>query len=123
MGQSNKNCDKEFSQLDRLKHENRKLKRQISALRKQLERIDVSRWDNLQELVQKQAEEDKIVEKSKKNNRLKQKWACFQCDDGVLRLIILNRRDGVFYYRSCSACNNRTKPQKYHKLVDGIKDF
>jgi hypothetical protein len=119
----NRNCDKESSLLDRLKHENKKLKRQLAVLRRQLEQVDVNKYNNLQQLVKKQEKEDRQAADEKKRIKLMNKWRCFECNEGALKIVIINRLDGVFYFRRCDKCNKRTKLQKYHTLVDGIKEF
>lgn len=114
-----RHSDKEFDQLQRLKHENQKLKRENAKLRKHLQRMDVDRYNQLQEYAQaEQSEENqKRLEKE-----IEKSWGCYQCGNGVLILKIINRRDGTFYYRSCNSCANRTKLQKYTDKVTGVKN-
>lgn len=106
-----KYSDREYDDLDRLKYENKKLKRQISALRKQISRLDIDRYNNVKELLEKQANEDmhEYIEKEKEN--AEKKWRCWTCGQGVLRPVRMHRRDGSFYYRKCDneKCDNRTK--------------
>lgn len=54
---------------------------------------------------------------------MEKKWKCHQCGEGVMKLTILSRPDGKFYYRSCSLspCKNRTNLKPYHDEVEGIK--
>ena len=111
---------KEFDELQRLKYENKKLKKQISQLRKQLAKIDVDRYQNLKELVEAQQKEDKELEEKIKREKLKEKWKCYECKEGYLRLMIFHRPDGDFYYRRCTRCGHKTKLQRYNKDVDGI---
>jgi hypothetical protein len=110
---------KEEAQIDKLRQENRKLKHQISQLRKQLDRIDVDRYQNLKQIVEKQAKEDAEAESTVHHERSMRDWKCRECTDGVLRISIIQRLDGVFYYRSCTHCPNRTKLQKYTEDVKG----
>lgn len=132
----------ELDMLDRLKHENKKLKQQIrrmkselrtfeSAFQKTHEFLDgklsevptrdviaaVARGKKLQSLVGQQREEEKARDKER---RIKEKWLCHTCGMGHMGLSIFNRRDGVFYYRTCSnvECDNRTKMQKYTDDVE-----
>lgn len=107
--------EKEYDLLDRLKHENRKLKRENASLKKALSRIDIERFENLKELVDQQRQEEKNKEKKKESQN---KWNCYQCGKGHMQLHIFNRRDGVFYYRSCTLCEHRTRMKKYHKDVE-----
>lgn len=116
-----KNCDREFSDIQKLRHENKKLKRQISSLRKQLARIDIGRYENLKELLHKHSEEDLQQRIEEENESQKQRWKCFECHDGILKLKIFERRDGIFYFRKCDNCTNRTKTQKWSEDVEGIK--
>lgn len=109
--------EKEFDTLDRLKQENKKLKREVSSLRKALSRIDVERFEKLKELVGKQRKEDKEDVKQKKTSKNKKDRQCYQCGEGSMQLKIFDRRDGVFYYRGCTICDHRTKMKKYHKEV------
>ena len=118
MTKGNRLCDIELDQLQKLKEENKKLKKQIGSLRKQLSRIDLDRYENLKELIDKQRHED---EASAKTSKLLKKWKCYECGNGILKLLIFNRRDGTFYYRRCSNCDHRTRLQKYHKDVEGVK--
>jgi len=112
-----KYTDREHDQLDRLKYENKKLKKQLSALRKILARVDLSKFDQLQDLVEQQREEQKNAEQKKKKELAKRK--CFECDDGYMELEFLHRRDGLHYYRLCheEGCGNRTKSKLHHKGV------
>jgi hypothetical protein len=108
-----KYCDREFDLLQKIKEENKRLKRELAALRKQISRLDIDRYENLKELVQKQYEEDKKIEKT--DNLDNHRWLCWNCKKDVLKLTILHRRDGEFYYRFCQNCKKRTKLQKYDK--------
>lgn len=113
---------KELDQLDRLKHENQKLKKQISQLRKQISKVDLAKYENLQELVEQQYAEDQIVHKQPVKKDLKKQWECRECGEGYLKIIILNRPDGVFYFRRCSSCTYRTRLKKYTDDVQGIRE-
>lgn len=113
-------CEKDYDKLDKLKEENKKLKRQISTLRKQIDRLDLdnSKYDHIRELAAQQYEEEKNTSKAKK---LREKWKCYECGSGVLKLIIIPSPGGLKYFRSCNNCDNRTKAKQYNKDVEGIK--
>ena len=98
----------EHDLVDRLKHENQKLKRQISQLRKQLSRLDLSKYNNIKELVDKQESEDKEEAKQEHQEQIKKIWECFECRNDCLLMVTFERRDGVFYYRKCNSCGHRT---------------
>jgi len=99
----------EHDLVDRLKHENQKLKRQISQLRKQLSRLDLTKYNNIKELVDKQESEDKEEAKQEHQEQIKKIWECFECRNDCLRMVTFERRDGVFYYRKCNSCGHRTE--------------
>lgn len=112
---------KEEDSLQRLKRENDRLKKQVSSLRKQIARIDISRMENLQEILHKhdelEAEEVFLNERKEQEKR----WRCYECQDGVLRLKVLERQDGIVYFRKCDKCSNRTKLKRWNKDVEGIE--
>jgi ssDNA-binding Zn-finger/Zn-ribbon topoisomerase 1 len=121
MGRRRKYSDKEFDLLDKLKHENAKLKKQVSSLRKQIQRIDLDRYENLKDLIYKHYNEDLGERIAEEKEKLKKKWECKQCGTGFLKIYLLNRLDGMFYYRKCTECSHRTKPKPYTNKVEGIK--
>ena len=104
-----KRSSSDFDQIDKLKHENQKLKRQISQLRKQIARLDLSRYTNIKELVDKYEHEDQEEKKKEHKDQIKKLWECFQCRSDHLRMVTFERKDGVFYFRKCNSCNHRTK--------------
>lgn len=106
--------------LEKLKEENKKLKRQISSLRKQIDRLDLDseRFNQLRDLANLQYEEEKRIKKDKK---LKELWRCFDCGEGFLKLVIVPKRDGASYFRKCNNCSKRTKLKKYDDTVEGLK--
>jgi hypothetical protein len=116
---SRRNGDKELDQLQRLKYENQKLKKENSRLRKLIQRGQADQ-DLLHELITKQNEESELEQKEK---LLKNKWRCYECQEGVLKIHIMKRLDGIFYWRCCSnpECGHKTKLQRYTKDVEGIK--
>lgn len=108
----------ENDMLDRLKHENAKLKRELAKLRNLIKRSDLQRLDHLERLVNEQRKFDKVIKKSEE--KASQKWLCHTCGEGHMMPRIFPRRDGDYYYRVCnhSECNNRTKMKKLTKDVD-----
>ena len=111
MGRS-KYTDKEIELLDKLKHENRKLKRALKAARKMLDRYQVAEKKGL-------IEEDIIVpsKKRQKEKELRDKWQCYECDGGILELIIVGNR----YFRKCNVCGKHTRSQIWDESVEGIR--
>jgi len=119
VGMSRRNGDKELDQLQRLKHENHKLKKENSRLRKLIKRGQADQ-ELIHELITKQNEEYELEQKEKLLNN---KWRCYECQEGVLKIYIIKRLDGIFYWRRCSnpECGHKTKLQRYTKDVAGIK--
>ena len=108
---------KELNNEQRLKLENIKLKRQISALRKQLSRIDVDRYQELRLLIDRQEAEDHAEEYKEVLEKVAKMWECWDCRDkgehGILQIHTIERRDGLFYWRQCDSCPKRTKGQRH----------
>ena len=115
---------KEFSEIQKLRHEIQKLKRENSRLQKVLDRVDVERYNSLKELVSIQSKEARAEENIKSLEKLKEKWICFECGSGHLRLKIFPKWDGDYYYRACSneECGNKTKSKKYTDNVEGVSE-
>lgn len=62
-------------------------------------------------------------EKGQKFSDMEEKWKCFECDVGILKILIFRNRDGSQYFRKCSnpKCQHRTKPKVYNNNVEGIR--
>jgi hypothetical protein len=100
---------KEFTELQEIKRKNQKLQRQISALRKQLSRIDVDRYQELRKLVDQQEAEDRAEECAIIAQKVDKAWKCWNCAEGTLRPVFIERRDKTVYWRACDYCKKRTK--------------
>ena len=113
-----KRTDKELDKVDKIKHENSKLKRQVGQLRKEIENLQhmMAHYEKFKEYSKQRRIEAK-KDKAEKKKDLK-KWKCFECGEGHLEKIVVPRADGVFYFRSCNTCNNRTKMKKWHEGVE-----
>lgn len=116
MGKSRRG-DKEFSKEQKLIHENRQLKREVSRLRKELARIDIAEMDREGLEV---ADIEEKTEKLSKTQALKQKWLCNSCQEGHLEVILYSRMEKTFYFRKCTKCVHRTGAQEYKPTVEGI---
>jgi Zn finger protein HypA/HybF involved in hydrogenase expression len=121
MGKGHKaKSDTELSEIRRLKLENQKLKKQMSQLRKQLSRIDIDRYSNLKNILETQIAEDSGFNTKIELEKLKDKWLCHTCKEDYMRVIIVPRIDGTFYFRRCPSCHNKTKLKPYTDEVDGV---
>lgn len=111
------NYEREYTREQRLVHENKKLKQEIKRLRNQVKRLSTTteRHKDLVDLVQQQYTEEKT---KKAREEVKAKWACHKCQEGTLKMIVVPRRDGSWYFRKCDHCDNRTRLQKYTDQVE-----
>jgi hypothetical protein len=112
----------EVDRLERLKAENKHLRKQIGRLQKQLNRMDIDKFQNLEEIVDVQCKEEEQFHHKSTRDALREKWKCFKCQEGYLKLIIYPRLDGVWYQRRCTECGKKTKLQRYHEGVEGVKE-
>ena len=112
-----------YTREQALVQENRLLKRQVSALRKQLARLDLDRYDVIKDMIQECYKEGKTEEGKEILESLKKTWACDKCADGYMEIFVFNRGPDTIYYRICSNtpnCSNRTKAKTYTPAVKGI---
>jgi len=124
-GRQGRRGEKELEYVQRIKHENKKLKRENAALRKQLARIDYTRFQNLAQLVEKQRRESLEEAKAKRLEQAKKDWLCHKCGKDFLRLIIWNHPvKGACYYRKCgyAPCQHRTAMKVYSPSIEGITE-
>lgn len=79
----------------RLQHENQRLKKTISQLRKQLARIDIDRSSSVRDIINKHYAEENAIEHAEKEREiledLKRIWACNTCHSGHLEIILINK--------------------------------
>jgi len=125
MGRSTRRGDKEYDDLQKVRHENKKLKRENQALRKQLQRIDFRRFENLSQLVDKQHKESLAETKNKKLELAKKHWLCHKCGKDYLRLVIWDHPvKGPCYYRKCGypSCQQRTEMKAVTNSIEGITE-
>jgi hypothetical protein len=107
----------------RLQQENQALKKQVSALRKTIARLDLDRYSTVKDLIDEHYQQDKAEEGRQILENLKKNWGCHSCADGFLEIFIFERAGETHYYRICSNapfCLNRTKSQVYTPQVSGI---
>jgi regulator of replication initiation timing len=110
--------NKEFTRLQESLYENKRLKREISSLRKQLARLDLDRHGYVKDIIEEHCAQEESAEMMK---RLKNEWKCHVCGIGYLEIFTYNRINDTYYYRKCSNCIHRTKSQKYDpEEVKGI---
>lgn len=122
MGKSrNTRGNKEYSREQRLIHENRELKRALAKLRKQLERIDLDRYQEIKEIVDRSYAAENEAASAQVLADLRKIWSCHECGKGVMEICLYSRLNETWYYRHCNCCSHRTKSQKYDpESVNGI---
>lgn len=125
--------DEKSGQVKKLKGHIRKLEHEITRLKSELKTYDVAFARNVmflktkttqysvEELI-KGAEAELTLEEigKDKTNTIKamtEKWACRDCTEGILKLIIV---PGNKYFRKCSVCPKRTELKDYHDNVEGV---
>ena len=113
---------KELDQIQTLRKENDKLKRQISSLRKQLARIDLDRYGQVKTIVEEHlAQEEQQESTENMLKKLKEAWKCHNCKDGYLEIFTYNKINETWYRRECTNCSHTTKAQRYSPdKVQGI---
>lgn len=112
--------DKERSREQELKFENRKLRREVSSLRKQLARLDLDRYSQVRDIVQEHyADEEVELNTQDMLESLKNTWKCHECSDGHLEINIYSKLGEPWYFRQCNNCTNRTKSQPHTPNVKG----
>lgn len=117
-----KRSGRELDMLDRLKAENKKLKSQVAQLRKLITKFDLERYNDVKEILEANERLEERFEKQEARKQLKRTWECWDCREGVLKIVVFPRRDGVFYFRKCTSCDKRTKLQPYTNKVTGLKE-
>lgn len=121
MAGRSRNHDKEYVLVEKLKHENKKLKVEVKRLRKELDKNRVH-YESITELLEEQVSEEDISSKKEDREALLKRWKCHKCEHGIMRLLIIPRPDAPHYMRKCTECSNRTRLKKYTKDVEGITD-
>lgn len=114
--------DGEVNENKKLKLQNQALRRQIQTLRKELNKIDIDRYQYLKDLIESQAKKEEKVETDIVLDKLKQKWECHTCGKDFLRLVIIPKADKLYYIRRCPTCMYKTKLKAYNDDIEGITD-
>jgi len=113
--------DKERSREQELKFENSKLKREVSALRKQLMRLDLDRHSYVKEIVEEHlAGQEVEISTQDMLESMKKTWKCRECGDGHLEIFPYKKMGESWYYRQCNSCPHRTGGQLYTPAVKGV---
>lgn len=133
----NKEDKEKDGETKKLKAHIRKLEKEITKLKSELRTYDRAFQKNVVFLKEKTKDlsveelikgaEEELTLKQIKNDKvdrfseLQRKWACYDCNEGILRLIIVPGRETNRYFRKCSMCEKRTEVKEYTEEVEGIK--
>jgi len=114
MSRRRRYASSEQDELQALKRHNEALKREVAKLRKQISRFDLDRFQSFKEALDRLDEiEMEQTARRKEKEISKDKWRCWTCGEGHLRLKIWDRLDGPHYQRVCDRCGKRTSMKKY----------
>lgn len=102
MAKNKQRSGREYDTLQKLKSENRNLKKQIKSLRKQIIQLETSQYKNLKDISHSDTLEEDLKTEAKK-------WDCWECQIGALKYIPVFQRDKEMYFRMCTNCRHRTK--------------
>lgn len=112
--------DSDVNKLKEALREISRLRKQISSLRKQLSRTDVDNYQNVMELLNSHDKQNEQASEEQLVRKVEQKWKCNTCNIDSLRIFMLDRIDGMFYFRKCPNCNHKTRLKKLSSIVEGL---
>ncbi len=122
MGKS-KRSDREFSREQKLSNENKRLKKELAHLRKQIARLDLEGLEAAKQAIFESEEKERlnqeVGEAGSSLDRLKEIWACNDCS-GYLEITLYSKLGETYYFRKCNQCSKRTKGKRYDENVRGI---
>ena len=120
----NRNCSKEYTREQKLANENKALKKELAHLRKQIQRIDLDRYDTVSKMCSDYQEKERFEEQAQESNngleQLKKTWACHTpgCE-GYLEIVCYPKMGTTWYFRTCALCKKRTISQRFDS--DNVK--
>lgn len=100
---------KEHTREQKLAYENKQLQREVTRLRKSLDRLKFGWCPN--------CTGEGIVEEGPK--AMVRDRTCYSCGKANLIIIKYEKPEGIYYYRSCPVCGHRTKGKK---LTEEVKE-
>lgn len=112
-GGKNARSDKELNKIQRLAHENKKLKQEIGRLKKLLNRLDSGWCNGCIKKYEESPQENGLPEPTLANPPIKDR-TCFRCKEGKLRIVKYYKVDQEYYFRACDmpGCGHRTRGKK-----------
>jgi hypothetical protein len=128
--------EEKSGELQKLKDANRRLKSENNKLKSELKTYEAVFEKNIEFLKGKTKDlsVQELINGAKKNQNLKQiedtkaetyqefkqKWKCHTCGTGVMKITVITRQDGRWYFRKCtdSKCTNRTELKPFTDDVE-----
>lgn len=108
--------DVEYTKVQKLTQENKKLKQNVSSLRKQIDRLEAG-W--CLGCLQKHEQENPDELPPKVENQGKKKdWTCHSCNEGKLTIFKYIKANETWYFRQCKTCGYRTVGKKFEVGVE-----
>lgn len=103
--------------IAKLEHENKRLKSELKTYEQMFRKTVTFLKKDTEELtihqIIKGVDADETLFEIKE--KVKERWACFSCPEGILKLILV---PGDRYFRKCNACSKRTKVQDFNENVE-----
>ncbi len=112
--------------MQRISHENKRLKKEVGTLRKQLARIDLDKFSQVSDIIDERYKNDEKSDQGQDLlDALKAEWKCRKCEEGFLEIIIYTKQGIPYYFRKCSNrfCTQRTLSKPHTSHVKGIRKF
>jgi hypothetical protein len=104
--------DKEISKVQKINHENKRLRDEISRIRKAMSRMDSGWCPGCLKKYEKEGEDTELphpgLADPVENNR-----PCFKCGAGNLVLVKYYKINEAFYFRKCDKCPHRTRGKRF----------
>lgn len=110
-GRSQK-TDKELTRVQKIAHENKKLKEEIARLRKTIVRMDSGWCPGCLKRYDEDGKNTKLPEPDISKPEQKDR-TCFKCNEGKLSIVKYYKMSEQWYYRACNKCSHRTRGKKF----------
>ena len=103
--------------IAKLENENKRLKSELKTYEQMFKRTVTFLKKDTEELsihqIIKGVDADESLFEIK--DKVKERWNCYKCPSGILKLILV---PGNRYFRRCSSCVNRTPVKEYSDSVE-----
>lgn len=104
---------KEYTREQELSYKNKELQKEISRLRKALDKLKFGWCPKCMGL---ESDEKHTNYRTEEAPKIKER-TCYECGKANLILIRYYKSDGTWYYRSCPICGHRTRGKRFTEDV------